>query len=193
MTPGKRPTLLDRSPAPGLARPLLGIAVSLCFAGCLLPQDDAVFPDLPPRRNTPLRIVNWSPQDLRTTVLVGASASSGCATTFSVVVEDLDLPDTTQSQWYLDRTSTSPSFNGETSFGGATLRTIKAPTALLAQLGSFVDNQRHLVELFVTDGQFTEVVGEARRAPVVLADGGVLEDRAYVDTKAWFVEVQRCE
>jgi hypothetical protein len=164
-----------------------------CLAGCLVPQDDVVFPDLPPRRNTPLRLVNWSPQDLRTTVLVGASASSGCATTFSAVVEDQDLSDTTQSQWYLDRTSTSPSFNGETNFGGSTLRTIRAPAALLAQLGSYVDNQRHVVELFVTDGQFTEVVGEARLPRLDLPDGGFLQDTAYVDTKAWFVEVQRCE
>jgi hypothetical protein len=50
-----------------------------------------------------------------------------------------------------------------------------------------------VVELFVTDGQFTDVVGEARRAPVVLADGGVLQDVAFVDTRAWFAEVQRCE
>jgi hypothetical protein len=196
MMPAKCPiSRLSRRFGP-LARTLLCCWSTWCLTGCLLPQDEAVFPDLPPARNNPLRIVNWSPSDLETTVLVPASgASSGCATSFSVVVEDPDVADSTQSQWYIDRTANSPSFNGLPNLGGSTVRTIAAPTALLAQLGSslYLDNQRHVVEVFVTDGQFGTQPGAASRPPVSLPDGGTLQDVAYVDTKAWFAVVQRCE
>lgn len=155
-----------------------------------------MFPDLPPRRNTPLRIILFSPQDLETTVLVGSSSS--CApTSFQVVVDEEDSTDSTTSLWYVDRKIglPSPSFFGGTILGSETtptLRTVNAPAVVLAQLASLVDSQRHVVEVFVTDGTFTSNPGEATRV-AHLPDGGTMPDTVGLDTKAWFVQVQRCE
>jgi hypothetical protein len=174
----------------GLARCLLGLMASLCLAGCLLPQDEAVFPDLPPRRNTPPRVVTYAPPDLVTSVFVGTTCVN---TTFSLSVEELDTADTLKSQWFIDRKASSPSYPGASVLGPATQRDVEAPASLLLGLGSLLDAQRHLVEAFITDSEFTETVGEATRAPVTLPDGGVVVDIGYVVTKAWFVEVKPCE
>lgn len=190
MNPANPWTSRPRDASRRLARLLLALGASLCLAGCLLPQDEAVFPDLPPRRNTPPRILDYAPPDLVTSVFVGTSCVN---TTFTLSVEELDTSDTLKSQWFIDRTRSSPSYQGASVPGPATQRNIEAPASLLLGLGSFLDLQRHTVEAFITDSEFTETVGTATRAPVTLPDGGVLQDTGYVVTKAWFVDVKPCQ
>src|SRR4051812_39152025 len=71
--------------------------------GCLIPQDDQVLQDLPPKKNSPPRIVGTLPES-PTTLQFG----QGCNTAakhedrFSVSVEDPDLGDAIQNRWIVD-------------------------------------------------------------------------------------------
>jgi hypothetical protein len=167
----------------------------LCLGtqGCLLPQDDVVFPDLPPKKNSPLRIVSQQPPMREVSLKVGALSTTCPANEFSVIVKDEDLGDTTRSLWFIDRTMDTPPV-AQTGYvpGGSVQRVVTAPAALVSQLSALVDGQRHNVEVFVTDGEFSDTVGQATYpAGGYLPDGG-LRDVAYVDSYLWLVEVQRC-
>lgn len=179
----------------------LPVAVGLLWVvlvagvGCVIPQDDVVFPDLPLKKNSPLSIVSYSPPGQREqTAEVGMSSATCKPSVFSVVVKDDDVNDQTRSLWYIDRTEGSSGIPGIADSVGSSIRTVKAPNTFNNQLSTLVDGKRHLVEVFVTDGDFDQdKVGEASRPPVgTLTDGGALIDPAYVDFNFWLVQVERC-
>ena len=60
--------------ARAMAGLLLSLMVGPLLSGCLLPQDDQVFVDLPPKRNSPPRIVTWQPDQQS----VGFKSGTGC-------------------------------------------------------------------------------------------------------------------
>jgi hypothetical protein len=181
--------------ARGLAGSLLGVWVVVAGVGCVIPQDDVVFPDLPQKKNSPLKIVTWSPPGQREqTAEVGVSSATCKPTVFSVVVNDPDANDQTRSLWYIDRTEGSPGIPGIADSVGSNTRTVRAPNTFANRLSTLVDGKRHLVEVYVTDGDFDQdKFGEASRLPVgTLIDGGPLLDPAYVDFNFWLVQVERC-
>lgn len=186
---------LGRCGAGVMARLLLCLVTGPLVSGCLLPQDDQVFSDLPPKRNSPPRIVRWQPERLPLTFYSG----TGCANTpFSVYVADEDLSDTLRSYWFIDRTQDSAPYNGAVVFGGSSLtREVVAPGGgrFTTELSNLTTGS-HYVSVFVTDGDFQEIVDGniiADRPPRLLTDGGLVEDVAYVDTYSWFLKVEPCQ
>lgn len=187
-----------------LARLLLPVATSLFVEGCLLPQEPNTFPDLPPKRNTPPRILpaGRTPDDKVATILIASAGCTDIPPAFSVQVVDEDVGDgpqpvydTIQHQWFVDRTR-----GGTRAIGGNPIydppsptRTVTSPPELLNTLSRLTDQERHVVEVYVTDGLFTadvNVVGPSDRMKHKL-DGGV-NDTAYLDMFSWYVEVAFC-
>lgn len=183
-----------------MARMLLWLLAGASLEGCLLPQDDQVFPSLPPRKNSPLQIVGQVPAQRETTYL-GTCAEQPA---FQVDVSDLDLRDTLKAVWFIDRTPTSTAYLGAPVFPtGTERRTVSSPRdRFVTDLNALVGPTRRVVEVFVTDGDFTSL-GEtilAERPPVTwedgspvqLPDGGPVSNPASVDSYVWLVEVQSC-
>jgi len=185
---------------------LLWTVVAFPSAGCLVPQDDEVLPDLPPQRNSPPRILREAtvPANRKLTVNTGAA----CKPTFSVSVEDTDFDptsqtykDTLRSRWFIDPnneyTSTPGSIVREgnpVAPGTSLVRVVEAPPQLIAALAGL--SNEHRVEVWVTDGEFVEfsepppgglrVVGK----PAEMPDGSTLENPAFYDSHEWLVTVE---
>lgn len=191
----KRLEALGMRGARVMAGLLLCLVTGPLVSGCLLPQDDQVISDLPPRRNTPPRIVRWQPERLPLTFYSG----TGCVnTTFSVFVADEDLSDTLRSYWFVDRTQDSAPYNGAPVFGSSNLtREVVAPSGgRFATELTNLSTGSHSVSVFVTDGDFQEIVDgniTANNPPLLLPDGGLVDDEAYVDSHSWFVKVEPCQ
>jgi hypothetical protein len=183
---------------------LLVGAWALVGSACLIPQDDTVLPDqLPPKKNSPPRILAPSivPAQRRATIQVGPPRETCPRADFSLTVVDEDNADVIRSEWFVDPgptyepTATSPLFNGGPVYpaGGAN-RQVTAPNAVLTFLSGLVDGKEHLVEAWVTDGDFesnappTSVSRPSRTLP----DGTVVPDVGYTDSTLWAVTVQEC-
>lgn len=186
-----------------MARLLLCGAVALLEGACLIPQDDTVLPDLPPKKNSPLRVLapTAKPAQRRTTVQVGTPGPTCLRPEFSMTVLDEDTGDPIRSQWYVDptatyeQTPTNPVFTGAVIFGGtSTTRQVTAPNAMLTFLASLVDGKEHLVEAWVTDSEFTPDAPPTSvfRDQRVLPDGTEVPDTAYTDFNVWVVKVEPC-
>jgi hypothetical protein len=167
---------------------LAGVLLVLC-AGCLVPQEETVFPDLPKKENSRLKIVSTMPSDRKVTY-VGT-----CDPGFKVSVNDPDVGDTISSKWFIDRSTNSASIDGRKVYGaGTATRDVAAPVALTNQLLNITDKADHLLEVFVTDSDFTDTVGLVERPPLgTLPDGGVWRDPAYIDSFLWVVSVNPCK
>ncbi len=178
--------------ARAMAGLLLCLGVSPLVSGCLLPQDDQVFSELPPKRNSPPRVVRWTPAER------GAFfASTGCTNeAFSISVVDDDVADTLRALWFIDRTKDSQPYPVSPLFPTTSAtRIIAAPTGRFITDLSNLGVGAHQVSVFITDGEFQEIVeGDiiAERAPRALPDGGLVEDVAYIAFFSWFLEVQQC-
>jgi hypothetical protein len=154
-----------------------------------VPQEETVFPDLPKKENSRLKIVSWTPADARVTY-VGT-----CDPGFKLSVTDPDVGDTISSKWFIDRGANSASIDGRKVYGAGTVtREVTAPVALTNQLLNITDKAEHLLEVYVTDSDFTDTVGLVERPPLgTLPDGGVWRDPAYIDYHNWFVSVNPCK
>lgn len=194
---------------------LLLLALGAALSGCLVPQDDQVFPALPPKKNSAPKIVGEKPVQRVTTVAVGP-VTAGCPRVeFSVSVKDEDTADTIRSIWFVDAapdfrpTPSSPEFVGAPVFGGSDLvRTVKAPASVITQLTGLIDGRSHRVDVWITDGEFAADSIDVTHPPVPLADGTTsfdcatslpdggrpqFCDSAYKDNYVWLVEVQSCQ
>jgi hypothetical protein len=190
------------------ARLALACALLVVTSGCLLPQEETVFPDLPKRQNSPLRIVAQQPASLRPIYFARVAATpqgANCSPDFSVSVEDQDLSvedndpsDTQQSRpvvqhlWYINRgAELNSKHTGDPVSGpGPSTRIVSAPVEVRTRLAEL--KNAAVVEVFVTDGLFTSTDGTAYLPPVGLPDGGVLVDTAYVDSFLWLVTLESC-
>lgn len=211
MTLCKRLTSLGNRGAMAMAVMLLLPLAS----SCLVPQDDQVFPALPPRKNNPPRIVRASPDQRVTTILVGPVSTSCPSPQFSVTVND-DVGETISSKWFVDATAdfkptiASPEFVPSpvdvtgTNFGVAA---VSSPKSLINKLSQLIDNKQHRVDVWVTDGKFgsdsidvTLVRGQTLPDGTTSVDCSNLVDGksppycdlAYKDNYVWLVEVQTC-
>ncbi|MFO0596007.1 MAG: hypothetical protein U0228_11900 [Myxococcaceae bacterium] len=166
---------------------------SVVFTSCLIPQDDQIAGDLPPRRNTPLRIVDTTPSEPQTSYDTRCAAGM---TEFSVKVFDEDVTDTINSLWFIDKGPNTVPFTTTPRIPmNTTTRTVSAPTALtFTNALSNLSLGKHLLTVYVADGFFNEVVsGEVTvQDRMVMWDGGVLTDKSYIDSFTWSVEVVRC-
>lgn len=186
-----------------MARLLLLGCLALIQSACLLPQDDTVLPDLPPKKNSPLRVLAPSikPEQRKTTIQVGTVSETCPRPEFSMQVSDDDTGDRIRSQWFVDPrpnyepTATNPVFSGGTIFGGTSVtRQVTAPNAMLTFLTGLVDGKEHLVEAWVTDGEFDPNAPptSVSHDPQTLPDGTVVTDTAYTDSNVWVVTVEEC-
>lgn len=196
-----RPFLLSHRGFRAMAAMLLLAGVTALSSGCLVLEDDPVFPDLPAKKNTPVRIVlnaAITPADRVGPVYVGGKCSA--AGLFSVQAFDDDLPDTLHSLWFVDpqashkASASSPVFPGRATTPGAQkMRTLSSPAGVANQLSTLMDQKRHIVEVWVTDGEFKEDSVEAEQPNGLLPDGGSTPVNEYfTDSYLWLVEAQPC-
>jgi hypothetical protein len=174
---------------------MLGIA-------CIIPQPFAVLsPDLP-IRNTPPRLLQTRvPSETRETVRAGNCPNR---TRFSAAVEEADVNDIINSVWVVDFDRTRPLVARPQVPNGSQVRTVEQPTGLGGVLLGLIDGREHVVQVFVTDGEFA--VDESQpyntksrplRFPdggaVLQEDGGQAVDQSYTDSDFWLVRVTPCE
>lgn len=188
----KRPKLRSER---GLAGSLLLFALAMGPESCLLPQEENVFPDLPSMKNSPPLIEGATvPESKVATVYVQVPGTT-CGYTpklFSITVVDDDrvapedggYTDTLSHRWFIDGTNGRPYDGAPVTESPTAQRRLTSPGALMTQLGLMIDGHRHLVEVYVTDGLFGESV------TAMPAKG---QDRAFVSSTDWAVEVRACQ
>ncbi len=164
--------------------------------GCLIPQDEQLIPELPPRRNGPIKIVQTEPKDPRTTYF-NSTACLSLEPTFKLTVEDEDLADTVFSLWFIGNTSTQP-FRPTQVPGGSKTRSVTAPSSLgfksaLANLPSGTA----VLTVYVADTDFQEVIGGqvslvARDPKLVPPDDTPVVDPGTMDSFSWVLDVEAC-
>lgn len=179
----------------------IGVMAGLLLSsGCLIPQDDQVIEDLPPRRNTPLRIVTRSPEGPQTTYYTQASCAPP-GQSFALVVSDDDTVDFVYSMWFIDQDpNTVPFTTTPKASSNSPTREIKAPAAsTFTNALANLTLGTHLLTVYVADTQFNEVENQLvtagpRQVPLTLADGGTVTvaDPGYVDSFTWVLQVERC-
>jgi hypothetical protein len=169
------------------ARVLLAMFTTALLGGCLILEDDPVFPDLPAKKNSPVRIQRVSSPPQRESTIRPRSCG---AVEFSVTVLDEDTVGTTvRSLWFVDPVPgyASGEFRGENVPGGT--RQLVAPPRFIEKLETLTDGIRHRVEVWVTDGEFVpggiDVVPPGASAEVPLNEYGS-------DSALWLIEVQAC-
>ncbi len=184
-----------------MATMLLGGLVCALSGGCLILEDDVVYPDLPRKKNSPPRInleASMHPDTREGTIYVG-----GCDE-FHVSVDDDDVSDTLRNLWFVDPDQnhyTSVAHSGKAVPPGTIVtRTVSAPATLFNQLSGLTDLKRHVVEVWVTDSDF-EITSSGLRVvqptPGVSdggVDGGALTvlPTYYADSYLWMVQVVKC-
>lgn len=165
--------------------------------GCLFPQDEQVINELPPKRNSPLRIKErqWHPNQ-RTTFL----NSTFCRNEqFDLLVIDADLADVVTSRWFIDKTDddVSTAFEPSPIRSGTAERIVTAPTisgftGALANLAPGV----HTLTVYVTDSTFEQLtetgVVTVSRPSRLLPDGTPAPDEGSFDRFTWILDVEPC-
>lgn len=174
---------------------LLAAAVGALTSGCLIPQDDQVILDLPPKANRPIKIVSQEPvQRLK------FANSTTCASqnpAFRLTAEDADVADVVYSMWFIDQGPDAQKYEPNIILGGTSpRREVTAPN--LSAFRSALANLNpgtHLLTAYVADWPFLEPVdgkvGLVSRDET-LADGGVLKDKGSFDSFTWVLDVEPC-
>lgn len=185
-----------------MATMLLGGLVCALSGGCLILEDDVVYPDLPRKKNSPPRInleASMSPPTREATIRVG-----GCeANDFHVSVDDDDVTDTLRSYWFVDPNQyyTSPSSYAKPAPGGTLVtRVLSAPVNVYNQISNLVSGQTHVVEVWVTDSdfEFTDTGLRVVQPTQLASDAGIDAGSAsvlptyYADSFGWRLTVVKC-
>jgi hypothetical protein len=171
---------------------LLLWAVCASMTGCLFPQDDQVLPELPPKRNSPIRILDQDPPAPRTTFFNG-TACGASNPAFKLTVDDEDVADTVRSRWFVGLQSFEGRFVSSTGSRG---REVTAPTdsGFRATLANLTAGDTELLTVFVSDTEARVVDGKLVVEPRsrVLPDGTPVEDKGYSDSFTWVLDVEAC-
>ncbi|MDP1828339.1 MAG: hypothetical protein Q8L48_34035 [Archangium sp.] len=180
--------------APAMAGLLLYVIVSTPLQGCLFPQDEDVFPELPPKRNSPLQIRAQTPE-LRTT-FYNSTMCQSLNKAFTLTVEDEDTVDVVSSIWFIGETTTQP-FIPTSVPGGSKIRSVTAPSSLgfRSALANLTSGSTQTLTVFVADTLFQEVLGgnvEVQQREERLVDGVLLRDVGYKDSFTWVLDVEPC-
>lgn len=177
-----------------MAGPLLWLALQAgAGSGCLWPQDDQLFSELPPQANRPPRIVPTLPiRPQLDSSFLPTKDGNPCPLPFAFSVEDPDISDVIRTRWFVyepgaDR---SVSFTGDRVPAGLTAvrpTTVTAPPALGRTGSALIQNGEHRVEVVIADNEFDGPDIDTLPKPRTLPDGGVVEDKAYTDSYIWIV------
>lgn len=169
---------------------LLLCALCASMSGCLIPQDDQVPGELPPKRNGPIKIQDQIPRDRRITFFNGTTCSNA---SFQLFAEDEDLADLVFSLWFIGSTNETP-FQPTPIQGGTATRVVNAPSSLAFK--STLANHptgTETITVYVADTQFKEVVGGnialVERPDRVLPDASTVRDTGSFDTFTWTLDV----
>ena len=184
--------LQDPAGARAMAGLLLMAVVCAPLAGCLFPQDDQVFPELPPKRNAPLKIVDQDPREPRR-VYRNSTACPSQNPTFKLIVDDEDIADTVRSRWFVG----TQSFEGRNvTATGSRGREVAAPTesGFRAVLANLTAGRTELLTVYVADTEVRLIEGQITVEPRerVLPDGTVVEDEGSLDSFTWVLDVEPC-
>jgi hypothetical protein len=180
-----------------MAGRLLSVAVAAVLVhGCLLPQDDQVFDDLPPRRNIAPRIVQDQAKPGAVTAIDLELGPNCRRPSFSVVVEDLDLADRIRNKWFVDpdqafstvNFSTNPLNQSETSIRNTPFT---APTQLFSAGSKLAEPGQHFLTVVIADGEFEGggIATLGRSHVIPDGDGGtrVVIDPSHTDQFTWVI------
>lgn len=183
---------------PAMAGLLLSALCCIPLAGCLIPQDEDVIPQLPPKRNGPIQIRAQIPAQPRITF----RNTTLCPTQnlpFSLTVADEDVGDVVHSIWFIGGASDQRLFEPTPiQSGSSTSRTVTAPGSLgfKSALANLVIGTE-ILTVYVADTDFEEVVGGTvalvPRPTTRLPDGTEAIDKGSMDTFTWTLDVKACE
>ena len=162
--------------------------------GCIIPQDEQLIPELPPKRNGPIAIKAMDPPTVRTTWY----NSTGCperAPALKLTVEDEDLADVVSSLWFIGDTNTQP-YAPTPLPGGSKTRNVFPPSSLgfKSALANLTAGSAAVLTVYVADTSFQEVLGgQVSLVPrdTKLPDGGSL-DVGTKDSFTWVLDVEAC-
>jgi hypothetical protein len=163
-------------------------AWAILLGGCLLPQEDHILGDLPPRMNQPPQIVEslLTPASRFVTVQNGGNCP---LLTFKAPVSDPDVEDRLIYNYYIDP-NLNPGFVKQAILpnGGSPQRPDPAQLDVsFAVAGPLQQPGQHVVEVLVADGPLVNRDPQPR--VVTLLDGGTALDPSYAVTYAWVVTV----
>lgn len=177
---------------PAMAGLLLMAVVCAPLAGCLFPQDDQVLPELPPKRNGPLKIVDQDPREPRATFR-NTTLCPEQNPTFKLTVDDEDIADTVRSRWFVG----TQTFEGRNvTSTGSRGREVFAPpeSSFKTALANLTAGDTELLTVFVADTEVRVVDGQISVEPRtrVLPDGTMVEDKGSFDSFTWVLDVEAC-
>ncbi len=171
------------------ARLLTGVLAALLVQGCLIPQDDPLLPDLPPKRNTAPLLSDDSaaPAQQGRTLFLG----DGCLPKdrpFQIGVKDPDLGDDIRSRWFVDDLNfTQPSVEGnQLPRPTSPERGIVTPLETLYASKLFSAGP-HYVTVVVADREFIPGGIELKLETFDLPDGGSIPDSSKPAQHTWNV------
>ena len=174
-----------------MAGPLLMWVLALtAVSGCFWPQDDQVFSQIPPKRNSPPRII----LDQVKPGGVDVSLKPGCPNPFSIIVEDPDIADPISNRWFVYAPGAKPLayFDGDkipSSTKAVRDKPITPPAQWLNISSELNQNGEHRFEVVIADGNFKASSGtEVEPHQKTLLDGGLVDDPSYIDSYVWVVK-----
>jgi hypothetical protein len=162
------------------------------LSGCLFPQDEQVLGELPPKRNSTIRIV---PERQVPRVTFYNSTTCTGNPTFQLTVEDDDLTDTVTSLWFIGDLKSQDYRPNPIPPSGSKTRFVTAPSSL--GFKSALANLRvgtETLTVYVSDTGFQEVVDglvalQERPAPT---DPNTPRDEPSFDRYTWTLNVEAC-
>jgi hypothetical protein len=164
------------------------VAWATLLCGCLIPQEDHVLGELPPRKNQPPQILEnlLKPANRFVTVQNGTNCPD---LSFSAPVSDPDVDDRLIYNFYVDP-DLNPAFVKQAILANGSSPQRPEPATYdvsFAVAGPLQQPGEHVVELLLADGPL--VNREPQPRVVTLLDGGTALDPSYAVTYAWVVTV----
>ncbi len=142
--------------------------------------------DLPPKKNSPPRIVTVDPAS-PVPVKLGLNCK---VQQFRVVVEDPDVGDPIRNKWF---TELDPLGLGGTTLAvedaGTRSKPVQPPSTLFSATSIYATNRgKHKLTVVIADGEFSEGDTLVERVVGTLKDGGVQYNPAYTDSYTWDID-----
>ena len=190
--------LQDGKGIPAMAGLLLFALCCTPLLGCIIPQDEQLLGELPPKRNSPLKIIPGGEVPVQRTTYFNGNACSTANLPFKLKVQDEDLGDVVSSMWFIGKTTNEP-FRPSAIPGGSKVRSVTAPSSLgfKSALANLPAGSTEVLVVYVADTLFEEPVGGVinlqPRAPTTLPDGSQVVDEGSYDTFTWVLDVERGE
>lgn len=165
--------------------------LALAWVGCLLPQDERMLPELERARNLAPRIIGVQPQLYGFTIPLGEGCSpqTWSRLEFRAFVSDPN-DDFIRDRWFVDpdQNYSTAMWQGRRIPGpaGSGMTTVEAQPNIIA-MTELSKPGDHRLELFVSDGEFTQGI-QTLPESVTLLDGGRTDDFKYTDSVMWVVK-----